>query len=364
MRTVFLLASELGPTGAARQLGRLAAGLPRDRFRVDVGVLGPADTPVARDLRAAGVPVQALRVRNLLDVRGMRAVRWAVNAAAPAVVHAWGPEAVRVSRLLRRGEHRPGLVASAASVHGGGLSGWLADRQLRRADRVVPTTWADAERYRRLGVAADSLTRIAPGVTPPAPAPDRAAFLRELGLPATARLIVTAGRVEPSPAMKVAVWTFDMLRYDFPDIHLLVFGAGPDRAGLEAFGRALAFDDFRVRFPGCRPDLPAVLGLADVVWVTHPHGGVNLALEAMAAGRPVVGWQAGDLDEVVLDGATGHLVAPGDRTQLAGRSHELLREPARSAALGEAGRRRAAEHFGVGRMTDQYARVYEELAPR
>ena len=58
---------------------------------------------------------------------------------------------------------------------------------------------------------------------------------------------------------------------------------GPDRAGLEDFGRALAFDDFRIHFAGHRPDLPALLGLAEVVWVAQERGGVNLALEAVGS---------------------------------------------------------------------------------
>ncbi|MDB5305980.1 MAG: kanE 1 [Gemmataceae bacterium] len=362
--SVFFLASDLGPTGAARQLQLLAAGLPRDRFRIEVGVLGPADTPAAGSLRTAGITVRALPLRHLIDFRGLRELRGVVAAVGPAVVHAWGPPAVWAGRLVTRagsdGGTAPRLVVSASAAPSSGVAGWLTARCLRRADRVVPTTWADAERYRRLGVPTDPLTRIGPAVTPTAP-PARDEFLRGLGLPPTARLIVTAGRVEPSSGLKTAIWAFDMLRYEFPDLYLLVFGEGPDRAGLEAFGRAVGFDDFRVRFPGSHPNLPGVLGLAEVVWVTHDRGGVNLALEAMAAGRPVVGWKTPDLAEVVAEGGTGFLVGPGDRAHIAARTHALLHDPARATAMGDAGRARATERYGVGRMVEQYVRVYEEL---
>ena len=364
-RTVFFLASELGPTGAARQLGLLAAGLPRDRFRAAVGVLGPANTPGADALRAAGVPVHPLPLRHILDFSGMRNLRRAVAAANPAVLHAWGPAAVRASRLLttRRPDNgnAPRLVVSAASFPGGGVVGWLTTRRLRQADRVIPMTWAEGERYRRLGVEGIRLTRIGPGVAPVAAIPDRAAVLRQLGLPPTARLIVTAGRLEPNGGLKSAIWAFDMLRYDFPDLFLVVFGEGPDRAGLEAFGRALAFDDFRVRFPGCRADLPALLGLAEVVWVTHDRGGVNLALEAMAAGRPVVGWKTPELADVIEDGTTGFLVNSGDRPQVSAKTYSLLEDPTHAAKVGAAGRQRAADHFTVGRMVEQYIRMYREV---
>jgi glycosyltransferase involved in cell wall biosynthesis len=327
-------------------------------------VLGPAATPIGDDLRRAGIPVRHLPVRHVIDFRGMRALKQTVAAAAPAVVHAWGPEAARATRLLAArtdGGNVPRVVVSAAAVPGEGWHGWLTTRRLRRADRVVPASWAEGERYRRLGIPGEHLTRVAPGVAPAPPPPPRDEFLRALGLPQAARLIVTAGRIEASPGLKAAIWAFDLLRYEFPDLHLLIFGTGPDRVGLEDFGRALAFDDFRVHFPGCRADLPAVLGLAEAVWVTRDGGGVTLALEAMAAGRPVVGWKTPDLAEVVDEDATGFLVPPGDRAQVAARTHGLLTDPALAAKLGAAARARAAERFGAGRVVEQHARLYAEL---
>jgi glycosyltransferase involved in cell wall biosynthesis len=273
------------------------------------------------------------------------------------VVHAWGPFAVRTSRLTG-----PRVVAAAAADPGGGLGGWLTARQLRRAERVVAASWAEAERYRRLGVIAERLTRIAPAVVAPGPPPDPAAFRRELGIPPLARLIFAGGRLEPAAGLKDAIWAFDILRYDHPDLFLVLFGDGPARASLEEFGRALAFDDFRVRFAGPRPNLPAVLGLAEVVWVTPERGGADLALEAMAAGRPVVGWKTADLGELIEEGETGFLAPRGDRAHLAAKTRLLLDDAAARQRIGETGRARVLDRFPVARMVEQFTRVYAELA--
>ena len=163
--------------------------------------------------------------------------------------------------------------------------------------------------------------------------------------------------------MKSAVWAFDMLRYEAPDLHLVVVGDGPDRPGLEAFGRAIAFDDFRVHFTGPRSDLPEILALAEVVWVTQDRGGVYLALEAMAAGRPVVGWKTAELAEVVDDGETGLLAFPGERSQLAAKTYPLIHESGLAARLGTAGTARVADHFSVARAAEQLGKLYEELTP-
>jgi glycosyltransferase involved in cell wall biosynthesis len=364
--SVFFLASDLSPYGSARQLALVAGGLPRDRFRIEVGTLGSSETPIAEGLRAAGVAVHALSVRNTIDLRGLRILRRTVRTAGPTIVHAWGAAAIRATRFVgskhSSGGNMPRLVASAASFPAGGLAGWLTARRLRRCDRVVATTWAEGERHHRLGVPSVRLTRISPGVAPPPPPPHRAELLDELGLPVDARFIACAGRLEPDSGFKSAIWALDMVRYDHPDIHLVIFGAGSDRELLEDFARALMFDDPRVHFAGSRADFPAILGHADIAWVTHERGGASLALEAMAAGITVIGWRTADLSEIVEESVTGFLVDFGDRPQLSGKTYPLLKDGAARERLGRAGRRRAAEHFSAARAVEKFARLYEELA--
>jgi glycosyltransferase involved in cell wall biosynthesis len=209
-------------------------------------------------------------------------------------------------------------------------------------------------------VRGERLTRIGPAVAPPQRPPDRASFCRDVGAPAQSRLIFAGGRLDSAHGVRDAVIAFDMLRYESPDLQLVLTGGGPDRGAAEALCRALAFDDVRVRFSGARADLPAAL--AEVVWVTRERGGEHLALRAMAAGRPVVAYHTPELGEVVEDGVTGFLVPPGDRTAVAEKTHALLSDPALAARMGEAGRARAAERFCVARMAEQHARVYAELS--
>jgi glycosyltransferase involved in cell wall biosynthesis len=359
---LFLLAADLG----AGQLPLLACGLPRERFALTVGALGRADGPAAEALRAAGVAVVPLPIRGPLDFAGMRKLRNAVSAANPAVLHCFGPAAVRMARLVLstggHGENVPHFVASDAAQPAGGFGGWLTTRQLRRADRVIATGRGEGERYRALGVRSERLSRIHPSVVPPAGAPDRADFCRDVGTPPDARLIFAGGALDAAHGAKEAVIAFDMLRYGSPLLRLVLTGDGPERAACADLGKALAFDDYRLHFTGPRPDLAAATQLAEIAWVTCPHGGELLALRAMAAGKPVVAYHTPELADVIDDGATGFLVPPGDRAALAAKSQELLADATLCAKFGDAGRARAAERFAVARMAEQHARVYQELA--
>ncbi len=361
---LFFLASDLGTTATAEQLALLAGALPREQFSLAVGVLGPVSGPATAVLQAAGVSVVACPIRGPFDLAGMRWLRRTVAAANPAVVHAFGPAAVRAAQLVvthTRDGNRPRLVASAAIVPEAGLGGWLTRRQLRLADRVIATGWGQGERYRQLGVRGERLTRIAPAAPLPGDAPEHATFCRDIGAPVESRFIFAGGQLDSGYGAKDAVMAFDMIRYELPALQLVLTGDGLDRTEVEELSRALAFDDIRVRFSGPRPDLAAATRLAEMVWVTGKHGGEHQALRAMAAGKPVIAFHTPELAEVIDDGTTGYLVSQGDRGAIAARSHVLLADPAQGAKLGEAGRARAAERFGVARMAEMHARVYQEL---
>ena len=291
---------------------------------------------------------------------GWGTARDAVRAFRPDLVHAVGAPAVVAAHLLTT-LPRVGLPGRTPVVASGvaGAGGWLLRRALRAAARVVGRTPAEADRLRAVGVDAGRLGVVPPGVSSAPPPPDGAAFRAALGIPPGGRLIVAGGRFDGSADLMAAAWAFDVVKYVAPDLYLVVVGDGPQRGRVERFSRAVGFDDLRARFAGPRDDLPALFGLAEVAWVTHTRGGVQTALEAMAAGVPVVGPATPDLAAVVLDGETGRLVPPGDRARLAAAAHELLADPPAARRLGAAGRDRAGREFSVERMVAGFAAVYD-----
>jgi alpha-maltose-1-phosphate synthase len=92
----------------------------------------------------------------------------------------------------------------------------------------------------------------------------------------------------------------------------------------------------------------------------EPLGIVNL--EAMACGAAVVASRVGGIPEVVADGETGLLVEPGDPAALADAINSLIADPARAAAMGALGRKRAATEFSWTTVAEQTAGLYSELA--
>jgi glycosyltransferase involved in cell wall biosynthesis len=119
----------------------------------------------------------------------------------------------------------------------------------------------------------------------------------------------------------------------------------------------------RVRLLGFVSDPRPVLASVDVVAVpsTRPDPLPNSALEALAAGVPVVAAAHGGLPEIVRDGATGLLVAPGDHVALARALRRLADDPAERRRMGEAAAADAHARFGIDRMLDEVEAVYRSL---
>jgi glycosyltransferase involved in cell wall biosynthesis len=349
MPGIFFLADDLAPDGPAAVLPQIAPPLAQ-RFRVGVGVLSRPTGAVDDALVAAGLTPGTLPGRGLLDLAGLRQARKWVSAFGPTVIHAIGPKAAWVAAVLRLPRvglaRRPAAVVSGVA-DGGPLTAWA----VRSADRVIAETASEMGQARRFGVPPARFRFIRPGISPAVARTDPAAFRRGLDVPPAGRLIVAAGRFDAASDLRSAVWAFDVVKYVVPDLHLVLVGDGPERPRVERFARSLGFDDYRVRFAGPRADLASVLGLAEVVWVTHRRGGVRNALLAMASGRPVVGFGTAELTEVITDGKTGRLVPVGDRVRLAAATAELLDSPDAAGAVGRAGQE----------FADAYAAVYHEL---
>lgn len=149
------------------------------------------------------------------------------------------------------------------------------------------------------------------------------------------------------------------------DARLLIAGAGPLRAALQAQAQALELGD-RVSFLGRVPDedLPALYQAADafVLPALNRAEAFGLVLvEAMLSGLPCVTTEVGSgTSYVVRDGSSGFVVPPGSPQALAQALGRLAADPALGRSLGQSGRARAVTEFTHDRMVAAVEQVYAE----
>lgn len=181
---------------------------------------------------------------------------------------------------------------------------------------------------------------------------------------AVTQVVVGAGRFSPEKGFGVLVEAAHTICRENPTAGVVLFGEGPLRGELEARVAELGLTG-RVVLPGFRTDLDSLISGADVVVLpSYTEGLPNVALEASAAGVPVVATAVGGTPEAIADTVNGFLVPPGDPPALAAKVCALLRDPELRSTFGEAGRARMRERFTFQSQADAYIRLLRSLTPR
>src|SRR5262249_54130334 len=144
-----------------------------------------------------------------------------------------------------------------------------------------------------------------------------------------------------------------ILRHIFPDLHLLIAGTGPDAPNLEEMIDRLQIPNVHL----LRDSVPTsdLLATADLCWIPgRSDTGIQVALEAMAHGRAVIASDVPSLRELIRDGETGSLIAPGDPVALARSTRRLLRDQRLRDRLGQAARVEVADRFSQAKVADRW----------
>jgi rhamnosyl/mannosyltransferase len=151
-----------------------------------------------------------------------------------------------------------------------------------------------------------------------------------------------------------------------PDLPLDIVGTGPEGPRLRTLAQALAVAD-RVRWWGAYPDEDLPRRMADADFLVLPSVTIEemfglVALEAMAAGRPVITTAVPTgVREVNVPNETGLEVPLRDVGALARALETLSRDPELRRRLGEAGRRRVLQHFTQAQMAEKHIALYERV---
>jgi glycosyltransferase involved in cell wall biosynthesis len=185
----------------------------------------------------------------------------------------------------------------------------------------------------------------------------------ELGIPGGAPLVVTAGWLVPWKRHDLLVAAMPRVCAAHEGARLVVAGPEPREspgrlADLRALAERLGVGD-AVVLPGMRPDLADLMAAADVyAHAAEAEAFGRTVAEAMLLGRPVVVAGAGGPAELVEDGVTGLVVAPGSAEALAGGVLRLLDDPGLAERCGRAARERVRLRLSPERMVEGVLNVY------
>jgi N-acetyl-alpha-D-glucosaminyl L-malate synthase BshA len=173
------------------------------------------------------------------------------------------------------------------------------------------------------------------------------------------RILLHASNFRKIKRVQDVVKIFNNINKELPS-KLLFVGDGPERATAEDLGRTLGVCD-HIRFVGKQEQIEDILAIADLFLLTSEYESFGLAaLEAMAAGVPVVSTNAGGLGEIMVQGETGFMSNVGDVEAMSEQSLDILRNDERLNVFKQAAAKHAHK-FDINNIIPLYEKLYDKV---
>lgn len=185
-----------------------------------------------------------------------------------------------------------------------------------------------------------------------------------------APLVATVGRINPRKGLECFVESAAIVAREHPRARFAIVGdAAHDvelkyAARLRQLAASLGIGDRLVIAPA-KHNIAELMSALDVfVMTTINEGFGRVAIEAMAARRPVVASRVGGLIEIVQDGVTGNLVEVNDHAAFAKAVNALIRSPRQAVEMGMGGRKRVETVFSDDAQVPHVTKIYERALAR
>lgn len=363
--------------GTERHVLSLAGRIDRSRFSLSMVTTAGGgslynDFSAMMPVTVLGEPKRSRRFRKgpLEHLRTIGVVARLLRRSPPDILHAYLPAANVIGPVAARLSSVPRVIVSKRALaeykahypmlrRVEPLGNRLADVILVNSDAVR----RDVERTERHWEG--KFRRIYNGVASIEPwTPTEAmAFRRREGIPPDALVALCVSNFYPYKGHEELVEAVAKVVPMYPNVIFLMVGR--DSGTMEATKARVRERGIErsVRFVGSRTDVPDLLRASDLfVHPSREEGFSNAILEAMAAGLPVVACAVGGNPEAIVDRETGRMVPPRNAGAFASAVAELLADPEKRKAMGEAGRHRATEQFSLDRMVGEMESLYEALA--
>jgi lipopolysaccharide/colanic/teichoic acid biosynthesis glycosyltransferase len=367
--------------GPAIHVVNLTAGLDPARFDsiLVTGTENPGegsllDLALARGIEPVVIPeIVGQATLKPRDWKALIALYRLMRRERPHIVHTHAAKPGVLGRVAARLAGVPVVVHTFHGhiLHGyyGPLMTWLLRRMermlARSSDRIIAVSEQVKQDLVRYGVAPPEKIAVIPLGFDLQPFLDsgehRGALYRELGLTNGARLVGIVGRIFPIKNHRLFLEAAARVAAEERSARFIVVGDGALRPEMEAHAQRLGIAD-RVTFTGWRRDLPRIYPDLDVLVVSSKNEGTPVsAIEAMAAGCPVVATRVGGLPDLIAEAETGHLVPSEDAPALAAAILRVLRDGEGARRMAGVARERVSQRFRAERLVADVERLYVEL---
>ncbi|MBI2410341.1 MAG: glycosyltransferase family 4 protein [Candidatus Kerfeldbacteria bacterium] len=355
MKQIVHIIDSLRCDGAQRMLTELLTRLDSQQFEARVIALtGSGNDYIYQQLQAAGIEVEIIQERGV-GMRSFFQLMRLLKRWRPDIVHThlffsdvWGAAACKLAGV-------PVLVSTEHNINRDFNRTKLVFKRkaYRKCDAIIAISQAVKEYIVELDSKNQCKVRlIYNGI-------DLSRFSAKktptmLHQPPVISII---GRLEEQKGHAQAIAAFAQVK-GAVDLHII--GQGSLQLALEQQVQQIGLKN-RVQFLGQRIDIEQVYADSDIIFIPSRFEGFGLvAVEAMAAGKPIVASRVDGLAEILQHEKTALLVDMQQPKTVAQQIDRLLAEPTLRAHLG-ATAKQDAQRFDIAKTVEQYQQLYKEL---
>ena len=301
---------------------------------------------VEQEAMARNIPITNITMRNAIDISSLKQVRNFITANSMDVL---------VANLGK--EYWPATIA--AKLAGvkivlfrhqldpvKGITRWLINNAVYK---VIAVTQAVKQAMINSGVQADKIEVVHPGQNVQcfrASGQYRSAVRAEYKISDDDIVIAAAGKLHPGKGVYELLEAVKQLSATRQHLKVMYIGDGEERNNLPERAKELGMAD-QIIMTGYRSDIDRLLSAIDIFAL--PAKGYEsfgmVLIEAMAAGKPVIGTATGGIPEIITDSQNGLLVMPGSVGELGQAIYRFIAEPDFRQRLIAAGHQRVEESF-------------------
>jgi glycosyltransferase involved in cell wall biosynthesis len=377
-RRLKLLLVSKSTGGVASYIRMLVKGLDREKFDITVACLSENGQEFAEELRqnykvdAFSLAMNRYKINPLTDARVLIQLSARIRRERYDLIHAHASKPGFLMRIAAIGTGIPVIYSPHNFAFHEGSKPLMA-RVVALFEKfaalfttqIIAVAKHERDLALKYGVGKPELYSVIPtGIDPvlyrqPA---DVLEIKRSLGIPDTAQVIGTVGRLAvpklPIDFVRVAA----ELKKDFSDLHFVWVGSGPLQEEAQALTNELGLKD-SIHWLGHRDDAYRLYNIFNCFlllsrWEANPL----VLLEAFSAGVPVIASDNLGARELIGDGGHGILVPVADVSAVSNAIRSVLQNPDRASAMKRLALEEVSRVFSLERMINKIEEVYLEKA--
>ena len=333
-----------------------------------VSVCYNTDGPIAKEIKALGVPITRLPRFGRVDLFLLWRIFSKIKQLKPDLVHTHLFKSDFHGRLAARLAGTPVVVSTLHNCHNWAknpILGNIYGANARLADHII----AVSDEVRDYAIQYShidpkKITTITNAIPLARFEHNRSAgalIRQEFNIPLDSPVIGIIARLTKQKDHDNFLHAAQKILQVAPEAYFLIVGDGALSTSLKSLAVSLGIQNSTI-FCGNRQDIPAVMAALDILVFSSRWEGLPVVLlEGLASSLPVVATHVGGVPGVIENGVTGLLVPPADSDALASSCISLVNDGALRERIGKAGYDHVQANYGMDGMVNKTISLYQSL---